>query len=231
MPPKAHLSTAVLVFALSPSEEMLHKPIPKAAELYTELTKNTIHTVEKSGLSYFHVTENEQIGATFGERFTNAIQSVFDHGYENIITIGNDSPLLQVEQIKSASLHLANRQSVMGRCADGGFYLMGIHKSQFDAIEFKKIPWQTNRTAAAVLNLIQENNKAIVQLVTLTDIDCVQDLKDIIKLQSQVSDRLIQLMLYIIGFHSYHIEYKQYEYSEVHSECIYNKGSPLLIVV
>ncbi len=222
------MTTAVLVFAYSPSEEVLHKPIPKAKSLYYELTAKTLQTVEKSGFSYFHFTEHEQTGTSFGERFANAIQTVFNHGFDKIITIGNDSPQLKASQIKSASIHLDKGEFVLGPSTDGGFYLMGIHKSHFDASKFIDIPWQTHRTAAAVLNLVLQNNVSIARLEKLSDLDCISDLKNFLKYNSSIPYIFIYLILSILGVKSQQVPHTQNSFSIVFENSFYNKGSPIV---
>ena len=231
MPQKSKMTTAVLVFANSPSTEMFRKPIPNAENLYHELTEQVIQTVEKSGLSYFHFTEHEQIGSSFGERFTNAIQAVFDHGFDNVITIGNDSPQLKASHIRSASLHLDRREFVLGPSTDGGFYLMGIQRTQFNATKFKNLPWQTNRTAAALLGLIQETNPKVVRLETLTDVDCISDLKQLLKLPLSIPNAIMEQMRSILGVDSLQIIYEQIYFSKDFGKSFYNKGSPLVALI
>lgn len=231
MSPNSDLSTAVLVFAYSPSEEMAHKHIPKAGALYAELTEQTLRKVDNAGLSYFHFTEHEQKGCTFGERFSNAIQVAFDHGFDKVITIGNDTPLLTASHIKAAALCLNRDEFVMGPFTDGGFYLMGLHKSQFHADKFKNLPWQTNRTAAALLTLIRENDTKIVQLEILSDIDGIADLKNILKFKSKLTPQLGALILSILGQEEPKIVFNIMGASQAFGQRIYNKGSPLLAVI
>ena len=104
--------TAILVFANSSQEEISHKAIPKSGLLFDMLTQRTLKTVKKTKLPYFHLTEEHQVGDSFGERFTNAIQMVFTKGFEQIITIGNDTPQLRVSHILDASGHLENGKEV-----------------------------------------------------------------------------------------------------------------------
>lgn len=225
------MTTAVLVFAYSPSEELMHKPIPKADSFFNELTGHAIKTVKKSGLSYFHYTENEQKGSTFGERFSSSIQSIFNLGFDNVITIGNDSPNLKASQILRASEHLEKKDFVLGPSKDGGFYLMGIHRSQFNAQKFKNLPWQTNKTASALLALVKESNTKVFTLVTLTDLDCISDLKKFLKYSSIVPSVLINLILSIIGVLSQLINYLQNKYNRYYYNNVHNKGSPLVVII
>ena len=72
-----------------------------ASTFLKDLNRHTIRQIEHSGLDYFHFTEKEQEGGDFGERFIHAIQSVFNKGYEYIITLGNDTPQLRTKHIRS----------------------------------------------------------------------------------------------------------------------------------
>ncbi len=129
--------TAILVFARSSKEETVHKSIYNGAQLFDSLTDYTLEIASKTHLPYFHFSEEQQIGDTFGERFINAIQAVFEKGYEQVITIGNDTPQLKVSHIIEAEKQLSSNKSVLGPSADSGFYLMGLHKSQFDHYAFR----------------------------------------------------------------------------------------------
>ncbi|MGB5435124.1 MAG: DUF2064 domain-containing protein, partial [Maribacter sp.] len=114
--------TAILVFALSSEEEQKRKKIRNGDRLFSALSEHSLNIVAKTGLPYFHYTEKEQVGDSFGERFTNAIQEVFNRGFKQIITIGNDSPQLKISHIQRAAVLLDHNKSVIGPSADGGFY-------------------------------------------------------------------------------------------------------------
>ena len=80
--------TAILIFANSAEFEAVQKPFRSSETLFDALNEQTIKIVEKTGLPYFHFSEKNQYGATFGERFANAIQSIYDKGFQTVITIG-----------------------------------------------------------------------------------------------------------------------------------------------
>jgi len=168
---------AILIFANSSAEELNHKRIPKSSRFFEALTEQTLATAKKTKLPYFHVTERHQIGGSFGERFSNAIQSIFDKGYERIITIGNDAPHLKASQIIQTAKELTEGKTVLGPSADGGFYLMGLHKAQFNASEFKKLSWQTDTLLQEVSVLLNVKSNKSIRLQTLFDIDDLADLK------------------------------------------------------
>ena len=139
--------TAILIFANSSKEEMKYKAIPKGNILFDVLTEHTLNTARKTGLPYFLMSEKEQIGSSFGERFVNAISSIFELDFDMVITIGNDTPQLKSSDIVRASKLLGAKKSVLGPSRDGGFYLMGIHKSQFDAKTFRECTCQKNNNS------------------------------------------------------------------------------------
>ena len=180
------LNTAILIFALSSQEEQKRKKIENSDHLFHALSEHSLKIVSRTGLPYFHYTEKEQEGSSFGERFTNAIQAVFNKGYGQIITIGNDSPQIKTSHIQRAAMLLSNNKSVIGPSADGGFYLMGLHRDNFNAIKFKELPWQTSRLASQLIKEFSNASYNFVQLERLFDIDNCWDLHIISKFSNQL---------------------------------------------
>ena len=123
------VKSTILVTLAKPLEKLQMLENLGAKDLFEALSRHTQNTVKKTQLSYFHFTEKNQKGSSFGERFTNAIQSVYDIGFEQIITIGNDSPHLQASQILETARTISKNKAVLGPSKDGGFYLMGLHKA------------------------------------------------------------------------------------------------------
>ncbi|WP_273568704.1 TIGR04282 family arsenosugar biosynthesis glycosyltransferase [Maribacter halichondriae] len=220
-------STAILVFANSSIEEMQHKKIACGEQLFDSLTQQTLKTVKKTKIPFFHLTEVEQKGDSFGERFTNAIQYVFDQGFENVITVGNDSPHLTKAHILHAISHLEQSRSVIGPSADGGFYLMGLHRSDFEKSDFELLSWQTSRIRKEVLDLLSLSSEKIHLLHTLFDIDTFFDVKLIAKYASGLSQNILRLIRSMTSL-SNKLEIPKFSLvSSVHSQIHFNKGSPI----
>lgn len=192
------LKTAVLIFAHSAEYEATVKPFQYAEEVFESLNQRTLQLVKKTKLPYYVFTEKEQVGATFGERFTNAIQSIYDLGYESIITIGNDTPHLTTNKLLKASHELVQKDIVLGNSNDGGFYLLGIKKEHFKATLFLKLPWQSQNLSKSLSKLFSGNTVAIYYLEKLSDLDSYDDIKKIINDFKKVYDFLFQLFLKII---------------------------------
>ena len=222
-------NTAILVFANSAKAEMQIKPIRKGAVLFDKLTQETLQKVKKTGLPYFHISEQEQKGKTFGERFTKAIQTVFENGFENIITIGNDTPQLKTAHLLQASNALQTGKTVLGPSVDGGFYLMGIHKSNFDQETFKRLPWQRFSLFHRISSLLKKSGHLLFQLPVLNDIDTIKDLKRLASFKKSISTTVLRIITVLlhkgIGFQTV----LNTTFNQILLQQPYNKGSPALL--
>ena len=221
--------TAILVFANSSQEEVKYKAIANGEKLFESLTSKALDTVTKTKLPYFHFSESKQTGNTFGERFTNAILSIFNKGFEQIITIGNDSPQLTVSHILETEKHLNNNKFVLGPSTDGGFYLMGIKKSQFNATAFQNLTWQTATLSKQLLRLVCTDKVSVVRLETLFDIDTVQDIKLIITYFYHLPETILKILLDILKTQKNRYSYTSPLNNKLYSNTYHNKGSPLFL--
>lgn len=219
---------AILIFANSSAEELNHKCISKSGRFFDALTEQTLAAVEKTRLPYFHITERQQNGGSFGQRFSNAIQSVFDKGYERIITIGNDTPHLQAPYIIETARQLAEGKTVLGPSADGGFYLMGLHSEQFNVSEFEKLSWQTDALLKEVSVLLGVESKQLILLQTLFDIDDLNDLKLFIDRFKNIPERLFEIIRLLLLKVIKNFRFLFLFFKNQLSKTFYNKGSPLV---
>lgn len=186
--------TAVLIFAKSSQEEKKFKSFAKGDAFIDELNENILQTVKKSKLPYFLFTEKEQTGKTFGERFSNAIQAVFDKGFDSVITVGNDTPELTKKHILQAANEISKSKCVVGPSIDGGFYLMGLSRKQFDEISFLELPWQTKSLEKSISFQIAATQTEVRKLDTLLDVDCASDLKALYQLSQLISAKLLSIL-------------------------------------
>ncbi len=186
--------TAVLIFANSSRGERKFKSFAKGDAFVNELNQNTLKTVKRSKLPYFLFTEKEQLGKTFGQRFRNAIQAVFDRGFNSVITVGNDTPQLTKQHILHASIEIDKNKFVVGPSIDGGFYLMGLSRKQFDIISFSELPWQSKSLEKSISAQISAIQTEVIKLDTLLDVDCASDLKSLFKLSLLNSGRLLSIL-------------------------------------
>lgn len=224
-------TTAVLVFANSSLEEMRHKTIKNGEVLFNSLTRRTLKEVEKSTLPYFHITEEHQKGTTFGERFTNAIKSVFDQGFEKVITVGNDTPHLQSGHIQAAAEALIEGRTVLGPSLDGGFYLMGIHQANFDADDFIHLPWQNRSLLRTLIEKLEVNECSIFKLPVFEDIDTIYSIQRLSNYISTLSISLISIFSDCLNTINHTVFFIGTFYSSISLQLTLNKGSPHLPVL
>ena len=193
------LKTAILIFAHSAEYEATVKPFLHSKDVFESLNKRTLQLVQKTNLPYFIVTEKEQIGNGFGERFTNAIQSVYDLNYDSVIAIGNDTPHLTANHIRTAHKKLASNDLVLGSSIDGGFYLLGIKQKHFNPSLFLKLPWQKQSLTSALYKYFKVNAIKVSFLEKLRDLDSKEDVKKLFTAFRTVYSKLLQFFLLIVG--------------------------------
>ena len=186
------MGAIVVLFTRTTKEEAHSKHFHPHFDLYSNrqfvnlLIDQTIDTIKASGLPYQVCYSNEQVGNTFSERFTNAINDAFSKGYDRVITIGNDTPLLNsTHLIKAAN----TSKLVLGPSVDGGFYLMGISKGEYSQELFNSFSWGKSSLLYEVLSKFKETQL----LDKLRDIDTAEDFK--LLLNSKCFSRTIRLFI------------------------------------
>ncbi|MBD3864048.1 TIGR04282 family arsenosugar biosynthesis glycosyltransferase [Olleya marilimosa] len=222
--------TAILIFSNSAKEDAKRKSFSDS-QLFETLTNDTIRKVKKTGLPFFHFTEAQQQGSNFGDRFTNAIQLVFDKGFTNVISIGNDTPHLKTKHINDAYQKLNNNQLVFGPSKDGGFYLMGLTKNLFNVKQFKNLPWQTSALKSTTLQCLSTTKITFSTLETLDDIDSFKDLKSILNSYKTVSKTLKTVILQLCISAKAILKLIVLQYLILPQQLPFNKGSPTLVTV
>ncbi|MGB1042489.1 MAG: DUF2064 domain-containing protein [Tenacibaculum sp.] len=219
--------TAILIFAFSAKKEASQKVFNKSEALFKTLNEKTIAKAKKTGVDVIVSTEVQQIGCTFGERFSNAIQAVFNKGYQQVITIGNDSPNLKTQQLLTALNNLQKGIVTLGPTLDGGTYLIAFNKHQFYPSVFKNISWKTSKVITELKEYFKTQKAKTKQLVYLTDVDTQ---KDLFFLAKKSTKRLSFLSNFIIDIAiTTTVVYHNLYTSKKHIHCYYNKGSPSLI--
>ncbi len=169
--------TVLFVFSFSAAIEAVRKPIfgtnkKRISEHFFEiLNKNTIKLAQESGLDVVVINEKHQKGNTFSERYFNAYKSLFEKGYQKVISIGNDTPNLTLNHINSAISSLETQEMVFGPAKDGGVYLLGFSKSAFNEKAFKNFSWLTSSVSNEIKNFALQNKITFCVLEKLQDID------------------------------------------------------------
>jgi len=215
-----------LVFANSAKQDLANKHILRGEELFDVLTRSTLKKAKDTGLPVFHFSDEDQVGTSFGERFTNAIASVFNNGFSNVITIGNDTPHLKTHHLKHTAQQLAMGKTVIGPSIDGGFYLLGLQKSNFEASEFKNLPWQRLGLYHQISLWLYQESSELIKLPVLQDLDNEKDLQSILSFSTGLSSTIFLLIINLLKSNR-SLYYTNQNFSTLYSNSFpYNKGSP-----
>ena len=223
--------TAVLIFANSSQGERKFKSFAKGDAFVDELNENILRTVKKSKLPYYLFTEKEQVGKSFGERFSNAIHSVFEKGFDSVITVGNDTPQLKKHHILQAANEIDKNKCVVGPSIDGGFYLLGLSKKKFNEISFLDLPWQTKSLEKTISLQFAATQTEVIKLDTLLDVDSTSDLKALFKLSQFISKKLLSILSSLLNVKlSISLAWKLF-IDRWERKNYFNKGSPEFLAI
>lgn len=130
--------------------------------------------------SYF---KKIQSGRDLGERMQNAFSSLFDTGYKKVVIIGSDCPGITSEIISEAFDALDSTKAVLGPAADGGYYLLGMHKMINDVFINKL--WSTDSVFADTVSDLKRKEISYHCLSVLQDVDTITDLDQLRKIQQK----------------------------------------------
>ena len=218
--------TAILIFAQSAEKDAAQKSFGPSTQLFEALNLETLRKVQQSSIPYFHFSDKEQTGDSFGERFVNAVQAIYDKGFDKVITIGNDSPQLKTTHLLEAEMRLNEGKTVLGPTLDGGFYLMGLHKNNFDSTLFLRLPWQRFGLFNQISTLLGTNNSSIHLLPVLQDIDNQKDITSLLNFTQSITKFLMRVFSSLLIKIKAPIPKKALKHESLLSFSLFNKGSP-----
>lgn len=225
---KRDTDTVILLFSNTSQKEVQEKQIISGHTLFSHLHHSTLKEAQKTGLNVLVFNEHNQTGNSFGERFSNAIQQVFNKGYKHIITIGNDSPGLTQEHLIIAERNLKQYKNTIGPSFDGGVYLIAISKHQFQKEKFSALPWQTPKLYKALQLFLSSNHSKLQILEHLKDIDTKDDLYYFLENKKYYDAVLINIILSIV-YNFIPDDFSALHLSNSYIKNQHNKGSPILV--
>lgn len=116
-----------------------------------------------------------QCEGDLGTRMLSAFQDIFRESATQVITIGCDCPDLKRDLIREGFDLLGERDLVLGRAVDGGYYLIGLKRVIPEL--FRGIDWSTDRVLSQTTAIGDQLGLSIDYLPLLQDIDRPEDLK------------------------------------------------------
>lgn len=166
----------------------------KALEIYQFLTDYTHNYLKEipvdKFLYYADFVEDQTVfppnyykcvqrGADLGERMFHAFHEVFKKGFRFVVIIGTDCYEINKSHIEQAFKALEKVDFVIGPADDGGYYLLG--SSFLERAVFKDINWSTEEVFTKTIRNFDELEISYFVLTQLSDIDTVDDLKELKK--------------------------------------------------
>lgn len=140
---------AVLVFADEINVDLGRRSFPKATlpllsswlrfEFSSEVDLHLFTSATDATASGPRI--HRQTGCNFAARFENAVETIAQLGYDEIVAIGRDCPELRASDIERAFSELATKQLVLGPDHRGGCYLIAFHspdRELLDGIRWKQ---------------------------------------------------------------------------------------------
>lgn len=180
-------STAILIFTQEASKDAARKMLTPSKNIgVNQLVFDKLnHFVERTAKAAVSNSENLQVfysnqliaasNNSFGQQLSEAIQMVFERGFEKVICIGNDCPALDENRLLKAAKKLQTVDTVVGPDNRGGVYLLGISSKSFKPEVFENLAWQSEKMLESFIE--QYTNETVLLLETLSDIHNFQELQ------------------------------------------------------
>lgn len=121
----------------------------------------------------------DQIGDDLGARMGHAFHTIFTMGYQRVVLVGTDVPLLPGSAYIHALSLLADHDLVLGPSLDGGYFLIGLTQPKPELLT--DIPWSTNQVLALTKQKADVWGLRTVLLPAQRDIDTIEDLRSLIQ--------------------------------------------------
>ncbi|HEV2107579.1 MAG TPA: TIGR04282 family arsenosugar biosynthesis glycosyltransferase [Thermomicrobiales bacterium] len=115
-----------------------------------------------------------QQGSDWGARQANLLRWGRDAGYQRTVLTASDSPQMSLDVVLDAFRELERHEVVLGRVADGGYYLIGV-SGPYDVLE--SVPMSTASAAAGVLQRTAALGLRAAEVAATFDIDEAEDLE------------------------------------------------------
>ncbi len=117
-----------------------------------------------------------QQGKDLGERMHAAFRQAFEHGYPGAVLLGSDISGLERDIVEQALAWLQQQRPVLGPAEDGGYYMLGLERTDLDYSFFSHIPWSTSRVLEMTVQRMKKKGLTPCMMPQLRDVDTLEDL-------------------------------------------------------
>lgn len=157
---------------------LLADAIDKVKSLSAQLIIAFAPAEERAYFDRFSLPEvvfTGQQGSDLGEKMLNAFDFAFRHNADSVAMIGTDSPTFPAEFIERAFSDLEQSEAVLGKTADGGFYLVGLKK--LNKAIFENVEWSSEKTFRQTQENMLSLNLELKEIPEWYDVDEAADLE------------------------------------------------------
>lgn len=91
-----------------------------------------------------------------------------------VVIIGGDIPGIQTSHLAAAFGALGRNEAVFGPALDGGYWLVGLHRTRIPAGAFQGVRWSSPNALGDTINSLGRARVALID--TLSDVDTAADL-------------------------------------------------------
>lgn len=133
-----------------------------------------------------------QQGEDLGDKMSNAMDKLFNIGYQKVVLIGTDIPGITGEIISGAFKKLDFYDCILGPADDGGFYLIGT-KNFYPGL-FDNILWSRETVLDMMKKKLGERGLKTEFTAKLTDIDTLQDLRHLLKTSEKQNSLVLEIL-------------------------------------
>lgn len=130
-----------------------------------------------------------QRGEDLGSKMYNAINHVLSLGYEKVILIGSDIPHIKNEDILNGFEILEEKDIVLGPSYDGGYFLVGMKKSNVGIFNISK-RWGGKSVLESTIDMANNQGLTIGLASKYMDIDTKEDLFEFISLYENPEEQI-----------------------------------------
>lgn len=110
-----------------------------------------------------------QVEGDLGARMATFFDEAFAAGMERVVLIGSDSPTLPLAYLHAAFAALQTHDAVLGKAADGGYYLIGLVRPCPDL--FTEVAWSTPEVWQQTTSRLDQLGASWQALDTWSDFD------------------------------------------------------------
>jgi hypothetical protein len=191
---------AVLIFAEKAHVDLARRAFPIAARPLLNLPAFGSEFSPEIDVHLFTLTGDagvrgprihRQAGRDFAARFENAIETVAQLGYDEVVAIGRDCPGLCAGDIERAFAALKSKKLVLGPDHRGGCYLIAFRSADRELL--RDVRWKQNTDCA---QLLERGGVAHVSLLPVKhDLDSWTDLQ----MFARSSDPLAHLARFVLS--------------------------------